>query len=141
MHGNTFPKHVQFKIEDMVRFDICHTLISSGAFWGPIFATHGSIESSVHSPEVFGLSIVKLKSQNLFRILVFSILDAEHGFPTYDAGIASDDLVDLKSKLSTAFDHGDLVVTTGGVSMGDKDLLRQILVQVSLFVLPSGHGI
>ena len=70
---------------------------------------------------------------------MFSILDAEHGFPTYDAGIASDDLVDLKLKLSTAFDHGDLVVTTGGVSMGDKDLLRQILVQVSLFVLPSGH--
>ena len=71
---------------------------------------------------------------------LFSILDAEHGFPTYDAGIASDDLVDLKSKLSTAFDHGDLVVTTGGVSMGDKDLLRQILVQVSFF-LPSGHGL
>ena len=57
-------------------------------------------------------------------------LDAEHGFPTFDAGIASDDLADLKWKLSTAFDHGDLVVTTGGVSMGDKDLLRQILVQV-----------
>ena len=65
---------------------------------------------------------------------LFSILDAEHGFPTYDAGIASDDLADLKLKLSTAFDHGDLVVTTGGVSMGDKDLLRQILVQVSLLV-------
>ena len=60
-------------------------------------------------------------------------LDAEHGFPTFDAGIASDDLADLKLKLSTAFDHGDLVVTTGGVSMGDKDLLRQILVQVRFF--------
>ena len=66
---------------------------------------------------------------------LFSILDAEHGFPTYDAGIASDDLADLKLKLSTAFDHGDLVVTTGGVSMGDKDLLRQILVQVRFFFL------
>ena len=69
------------------------------------------------------------------NISLFSILDAEHGFPTYDAGIASDDLADLKLKLSTAFDHGDLVVTTGGVSMGDKDLLRQILVQVRFFFL------
>ena len=58
------------------------------------------------------------------------ISEAEHGFPTYDAGIASDDLGDLKSKLTDAFEHGDLVVTTGGVSMGDKDLLRQILLQV-----------
>ena len=56
--------------------------------------------------------------------------DFEQGFPTFDAGIATDDLNDLKLKLSKAFDHGDMVVTTGGVSMGDKDLLRQILVQV-----------
>ena len=79
-----------------------------------------------------------LKTRNNFgnKIPIFH-LDAEHGFPTFDAGIASDDLADLKLKLSTAFDHGDLVVTTGGVSMGDKDLLRQILVQVRFF---SGLG-
>ncbi len=50
--------------------------------------------------------------------------EAEHGFSTYDAGIASDDLNDLNAKISKALDHGDLMVTTGGVSMGDKDLLR-----------------
>lgn len=57
------------------------------------------------------------------------ISEKEHGFKTIDCGIASDDLNDLKSKVSQALDAGDLVVTTGGVSMGDKDLLRQVLVQ------------
>ena len=48
-----------------------------------------------------------------------------------DCGIASDDLEDLKNKLEEAFEVGDIVVTTGGVSMGDRDLLRQVLVEVN----------
>ncbi len=46
-----------------------------------------------------------------------------------DCGIASDELDELKAKLILAFESGHLVVTTGGVSMGDRDLLRQVLVQ------------
>ena len=68
-----FPKHVEFKIEGMVRFDICHALRSSGAFWGPIFATHGSIESSVHSP----LSIAKVKICFEFLFSPFQMLNMD----------------------------------------------------------------
>lgn len=57
------------------------------------------------------------------------MIEKEHGFKTKDCGIASDDVNDLKTKLGQALDHGDLIVTTGGVSMGDKDLLRQVLVE------------
>ena len=53
----------------------------------------------------------------------------EQGFPVKDCGIATDELDDLNDKLSSAFQSGDIVVTTGGVSMGDRDLLRQVLVQ------------
>lgn len=52
----------------------------------------------------------------------------EHRFEFFDAGIAIDDLEILEAKLKTAFECGDLVVTTGSVSMGDRDILRQVLV-------------
>jgi len=57
-----------------------------------------------------------------------------------DLGIASDDLSYLETKLSNAFgfemksseneliDDCDILVTSGGVSMGEKDLLLQILL-------------
>jgi len=53
---------------------------------------------------------------------------ASGGVKAVDAGIAKDDLENLTTALKTAFDQSDILVTTGGVSMGDRDLLRQVLV-------------
>eukprot|EP00088_Acartia_fossae_P059573 TRINITY_DN7082_c1_g1_i15.p1 TRINITY_DN7082_c1_g1~~TRINITY_DN7082_c1_g1_i15.p1 ORF type:complete len:648 (-),score=118.70 TRINITY_DN7082_c1_g1_i15:684-2627(-) len=50
------------------------------------------------------------------------------GFHVVDCGIAKDDLSTLKQKLSDSLTECDLLVTTGGVSMGDRDLLRQVLI-------------
>ncbi len=61
--------------------------------------------------------------------MIYFYAGGEQGFKTVDCGIAPDDLDELKAKLASALDQGDLVVTTGGVSMGDRDLLRQVLVQ------------
>ena len=47
-----------------------------------------------------------------------------HGVPFHDAGIAIDEPQSLVDKLKEAFDKGDILVTTGGVSMGDRDILR-----------------
>ncbi|PSN49099.1 hypothetical protein C0J52_13643 [Blattella germanica] len=52
----------------------------------------------------------------------------EHGFPTVDCGIARDNPESVVSKLREALGASDLVMTTGGVSMGEKDLLKDILV-------------
>ena len=43
-----------------------------------------------------------------------------------DAGIAKDDLAGLTGAVRAALQRADLLVTTGGVSMGDRDLLRQV---------------
>ncbi|KAJ9578244.1 hypothetical protein L9F63_005543 [Diploptera punctata] len=51
----------------------------------------------------------------------------EHGFPVVDKGIAKDTQESLVQKLKDALSTSDLVVTTGGVSMGEKDLLKHIL--------------
>merc|ERR1719300_2130570 len=50
------------------------------------------------------------------------------GFEAKDAGVAKDDIQQLTAVLKSALETSDLLVTTGGVSMGDRDLLRQVLV-------------
>lgn len=46
------------------------------------------------------------------------------GFDAIDLGIAKDQAGDLQSVLRSALDKVDVVITTGGVSMGEKDLLK-----------------
>lgn len=52
----------------------------------------------------------------------------EQGFSALDLGIARDDPQSVLTKLKEALAVSDVVVTTGGVSMGEKDLLKEILV-------------
>eukprot|EP00095_Tigriopus_kingsejongensis_P008973 maker-scaffold334_size202906-snap-gene-1.38 protein:Tk08973 transcript:maker-scaffold334_size202906-snap-gene-1.38-mRNA-1 annotation:"Gephyrin" len=52
---------------------------------------------------------------------------AEHNFGHFDAGIAVDEPQVLEDKLREAFRQGDIIVSTGGVSMGDRDILREVL--------------
>ncbi|XP_071949469.1 gephyrin-like isoform X2 [Antedon mediterranea] len=54
----------------------------------------------------------------------------EYGFPVLDVGIAKDNLQSLQTILTKAFSSADVVVSTGGVSMGEKDLLKYTLSEV-----------
>ncbi|XP_033114914.1 gephyrin-like isoform X3 [Anneissia japonica] len=54
----------------------------------------------------------------------------DHGYPVLDVGVANDNLESLQSVLKTALCEADVVVSTGGVSMGEKDLLKHTLSQV-----------
>eukprot|EP00106_Octopus_bimaculoides_P015775 XP_014783217.1 PREDICTED: gephyrin-like [Octopus bimaculoides] len=60
------------------------------------------------------------------RITLLALMK-EHGFKTIDLGIAEDSPDTLFTKLSIAISEADVVVTSGGVSMGEKDLLKQVL--------------
>ncbi|GIX68482.1 gephyrin, partial [Caerostris extrusa] len=51
----------------------------------------------------------------------------ENRISMFDAGIAGDTPDDIKSKLMSAFEMSDVVITTGSVSMGEKDILKQVL--------------
>lgn len=53
----------------------------------------------------------------------------KNGFPAHDAGIARDEFDDHVKKLRAAFEKADVVVSSGGVSMGEKDLLKAVLVK------------
>ncbi|XP_050734795.1 gephyrin-like isoform X2 [Eriocheir sinensis] len=60
------------------------------------------------------------------KTTIMSLLQ-QHGFPVLDAGIARDQPTALLKSLRNAFSHADILVTTGGVSMGERDILRPVL--------------
>lgn len=59
--------------------------------------------------------------------LALSLL-AESGFPARDLGIAPDDPSRLREMLAAALAESDLLITSGGVSMGRYDLVGELLV-------------
>ena len=59
------------------------------------------------------------------------------GFEARDAGVAKDDIQQLTAVLKSALETSDLLVTTGGVSMGDRDLLRQVGQTLCVMRIPA----
>ncbi|KAK2856076.1 hypothetical protein Q5P01_004811 [Channa striata] len=51
----------------------------------------------------------------------------EHGYPTINLGIVGDNPDDLLNALNEGISHADVIITSGGVSMGEKDYLKQVL--------------
>ncbi|XP_032526513.2 gephyrin [Danaus plexippus] len=62
------------------------------------------------------------------RIMIKSLLK-EHGFESIDCGIARDHPGELSHALENALAVCDVLVCTGGVSMGERDLLKPVLIK------------
>jgi molybdopterin molybdotransferase len=60
------------------------------------------------------------------RVLLHSLL-SELGVPVIDLGIIGDDPEALRTAYAEAASRADVVLSTGGVSMGDYDYVKQIL--------------
>lgn len=60
------------------------------------------------------------------RVLLRALL-TELGVPIVDLGIVGDDPDELRSAYRKAAGASDLIVSTGGVSMGDYDYVKQVL--------------
>ena len=56
---------------------------------------------------------------------------AERGAVARDLGVVADDPRDIRAKLSE-LDDVDVLVTTGGASMGERDLLKSVLLDLGL---------
>uniref|UniRef100_H2Y4D7 MoaB/Mog domain-containing protein n=1 Tax=Ciona savignyi TaxID=51511 RepID=H2Y4D7_CIOSA len=99
-----------------------------------------STGSELASPETESLGPGEIRDSN--RILLITTLQSNN-FKTLDFGIVPDKPGELKAALLSACEKGglfvgvgggldfsDVVVTTGGVSMGEKDFLKEILVNI-----------
>jgi molybdopterin molybdotransferase len=79
--------------------------------------------------EIVGYSTRELKPgmiRDSNRLLLRAAL-AELGVPVVDLGIVGDDPDVLRDAYRQAADQADVVLSTGGVSMGDYDFVKQIL--------------
>lgn len=59
---------------------------------------------------------------------MLSALLKEHGYQSIDCGICRDSPEELVAGISAALTKADVLVCTGGVSMGEKDLLKPVLL-------------
>lgn len=73
-----------------------------------------------------------LPPAGIFDANRFSLMGlvAEHGGEVCDLGILPDDRAALVAALDEATRHADLVLTSGGVSVGEADFTRQALAEV-----------
>lgn len=62
--------------------------------------------------------------------ITLMMLFKEAGYDPKDMGIAIDDENVMIDSIRTALEHVDVLVTTGSVSMGDRDMLKPILTHV-----------
>ena len=47
----------------------------------------------------------------------------------FDAGIATDESDSVFKVFKNAMEKSDIIISTGGVSMGDKDLVKDVLIK------------
>ena len=62
------------------------------------------------------------------RTLIFGLLQ-EAGWMVYDGGIVGDNPEELTLAFDRACEHADVIITSGGVSVGEADFVRTILEQ------------
>ncbi|UJR36001.1 hypothetical protein I4U23_028741 [Adineta vaga] len=72
-------------------------------------------------------NIGKIRDSN--KIMLMSAVQDLNIPYVVDGGTATDDEASVIQTLKSAFDIADVVISTGGVSMGDKDLLKTILTE------------
>ena len=60
------------------------------------------------------------------RVLLKSVL-SDLGVPTIDLGIIGDEVAELSAAYESAAAQADVVISTGGVSMGDYDFVKHVL--------------
>ena len=91
-----------------------------------------STGDEVLPPETGELAPGTIRDAN--RPLLKGLL-AEAGVAVRDFGIVGDDAGQLRSTLAAAAEQCDVVVTSGGVSMGDYDLVKQVLTELGSVAL------
>jgi molybdopterin molybdotransferase len=65
----------------------------------------------------------QIRSSNNYTL---AALGKSLGYETHNLGIAGDNKEDIKRKITSALKNSDIVVTTGGVSVGDFDFVKEI---------------
>ncbi len=116
-------------VESGVRLTARHTAGLASAGVDPVVADLPTVAIMSTGDEVVdystsGLAPGTIRDSN--RVLLRAVL-AELGVPVVDLGIIRDDPAELREAYERAAEQADIVLSTGGVSMGDYDYVKQVL--------------
>lgn len=127
--------------------DVDETVLPAGVHLGAaevgLLATVGAAQVRVHPrPRVAILSTGdelvepnqaigpgQIRDSN--RAMLYAAVTAAGGIPL-DLGIAGDTLPALQTKIEQGLQEADVLLTSGGVSMGDLDLIKPLLEQAGI---------
>ncbi|VAV91482.1 Molybdopterin molybdenumtransferase [hydrothermal vent metagenome] len=116
-------------VEAGVRLTARHVAALAGAGIAPVVSKVPTVAlmstgDEVVEPDTAELAPGKIRDTN--RVLLRAML-ADLGVPFVDLGIVGDDTEELRAAYVHAAEVGDVIVSTGGVSMGDFDFVKEIL--------------
>ncbi len=116
-------------VESGTRLTARHVASLASIGIGPVVADLPTVAimstgDEIVDPDTEHLAPGTIRDSN--RALLRSML-TELGVPVVDLGIIGDDPDDLRAAYAEAAANADVVVSTGGVSMGDYDYVKQIL--------------
>ncbi len=77
----------------------------------------------------------QIRSSNNYTL---AALAEQHGAKTVQMGVVSDAYDDIKSQMHRALENCDILVTTGGVSVGDYDFVKDIVPELGAEVVFKG---
>ncbi|NPA73511.1 MAG: molybdopterin molybdotransferase MoeA [Epsilonproteobacteria bacterium] len=80
-------------------------------------------------------NISQIRSTNHYTI---EAIVKKAGAKTHNLGVVGDDLDSIKKAILNALEFSDIVITTGGVSVGDYDFVKDALNTIEAEVLISG---
>ena len=77
----------------------------------------------------------QIRSSNNYTL---AALADQHGAKTVQLGVVSDAYEDIKTQMHDALENCDILVTTGGVSVGDYDFVKEIVPELGATVIFQG---
>uniref|UniRef100_H2Z0L6 molybdopterin adenylyltransferase n=1 Tax=Ciona savignyi TaxID=51511 RepID=H2Z0L6_CIOSA len=86
-----------------------------------------SIGDKLVEPDKESLRVDEIRDTNRLTLL---LLLKQQGFPTMDYGTLTGDRARIKSTLVSAYQNADLVISTGGCSMGEKDIVKSVIQEI-----------
>jgi gephyrin len=84
-----------------------------------------STGNELKSPDINKLEYGQIRDSN--KSLLYAELKLNGIESIYDAGVAKDEVNSVLDTFKIALNKSDVIISTGGVSMGDKDLVKDVL--------------
>ncbi|ALH95728.1 molybdopterin molybdotransferase MoeA [Acinetobacter equi] len=136
-------QHIRFKAEEFTENDILvgKNQIITATHIG-VFASQGLTEVLCYAPlkvtvfssgnelQSLGKELLENQIYDSNRLMLLSLLKNYSFIQYFDGGVLPDDELIIEEQLSRAEKQSDVILISGGASVGDKDYTKQVLEKI-----------